>query len=144
MTHENKGRYSEKHPPDRKVNERISEEVRARSPKGEIPCAVAFDIADHFRTSPAELGFTIDSLEIAVTKCQMGLFGHGTKKMRIEPAETVSAELEETIRESLVDGRLPCAAAWGIAERLGLGKMDVSSACEALKVKISSCQLGTF
>ena len=144
MAHKDKGSYSKKHPPDRKVNEQISGEVRARSSKGEIPCAVAFDIADRFRASPAEVGFTIDSLEITVTKCQMGLFGHGAKKMAIEPAETVSAELEETIRESLVDGRLPCAAAWAIAESLGLGKMDVSSACEALKVKISSCQLGTF
>ena len=68
MTHEDRGRYSEKHPSGRKVNEQIAEQVRVRSSKGEIPCAVAFDIADHFRTSPAEVGFTIDSLEITVTK----------------------------------------------------------------------------
>lgn len=144
MTHEYKGRYAEKHPSGRKVNERIREEVKARSPKGEIPCAVAFDIADHLSASPAEVGFTIDFLEVTVIKCQLGLFGYGAKKTAIEPAETVSEELAQAIRQSLVNGRLPCAAAWEIAKRLNLGKMDVSSACEALKLKISSCQLGTF
>lgn len=144
MTSKHKGHYSEKHPSDRKVNPQISEGVSDRSSDGEIPCAVAFDIADHFKTSPEEVGFTIDSLEIKVTKCQLGLFGYGPKKMRIKPAEMVSAPLEEAIRQYLINGRLPCDAAWKIAERHGIRKMEVSSACEALKIKISPCQLGTF
>lgn len=144
MTRKDKGGYSKKHPSHRKVNQEISEAVKGRSSKGEIPCAGAFEIADRFKASPAEVGFTIDSLEVKVIKCQLGLFGYGPKKMVVEPAESVSAVLEAAIRQSLFNDRLPCAAAWKIAEGHGLKKMDVSSACEALKIKISSCQLGAF
>jgi hypothetical protein len=44
----------------------------------------------------------------------------------------------------LVDGRLPCAEAWRIADERNLKKMDVSSAVEALEIKIKPCQLGAF
>jgi hypothetical protein len=87
---------------------------------------------------------TIDTLETKLTKCQLGLFGHGPQKMLVRPADRVSPELEDAIRQSLVQDKLPCKAAWDIAEKFGLRKMEVSAACEALKVKISSCQLGTF
>jgi hypothetical protein len=52
--------------------------------------------------------------------------------------------MEEVIRDALDNDRLTCARAWEIAKKLGIGKMEVSSACEALEIKISSCQLGAF
>jgi hypothetical protein len=48
------------------------------------------------------------------------------------------------INASLIDGRLPCLAAWEIAKRFGVAKAMISAACEAMKVKISPCQLGAF
>jgi hypothetical protein len=83
-------------------------------------------------------------MEIELSKCQLGLFGYSPQKMVVKPAETVQADLERAIRRALMNDRLPCAAAWNIAETFGIPKMEVSSACEALKIKVKPCQLGAF
>jgi len=144
MTRENKGHYAKKHPSDRKMDENIAEAVKKRISGGKISCAAAFKIVSDLKVPPAEVGFTIDSLEIPITKCQLGLFGYNPQKKFIKPADSIPSTLEEAIHQALVNSRLSCAAAWDIAERFGLGKMEVTSACEALGVKISSCQLGSF
>jgi len=144
MTREDKGHYATKHRPERKVNAAIVEAVRQKASSGEISCAVAFKIASNSGVPPEEVGFTIDHLEITIVKCQLGLYGYSPKKSIIEPAETVSPEMEQAIRASLVNERIPCAAAWEAAGKLNVGKMEVSSACEALDIKIVSCQLGAF
>ena len=144
MTHKDKGRYAKKHSPDLKVNKEIAEAVKQRTLEYSIPCAAAFKIVEDHKTSPAEVGFTIDSLEINIIKCQLGLFGYGSGKRFIEPAETVSKELEDAIGESVIGKRIACEIAWQIAAKLGIGRMEVTSACEAMKIKISSCQLGAF
>ena len=136
--------FSKKHPPDKKVDDLLAQAVRARGPDGEIPCAVAFEIAQERNASPAEVGFTLDKLGVKVVKCQLGLYGYKPNKRIVKPAETVSPELEKAIRNSLDNSRLPCAAAWETADRLGLRKMEVSAACETLGIKISVCQLGSF
>jgi hypothetical protein len=56
----------------------------------------------------------------------------------------VSTKLEKAIRGALADGWLPCLTAWKIADGMGIARMEVSSACEALKIKIKPCQLGAF
>ena len=144
MARKDKGHYGKKHPSDRKIDQKLAEAVQDRISEGEIACAAAFKIVGDLEVSPLEVGFTIDVLEIRVTKCQLGLFGYNPPKGFVKPAESVSPGLEDAIRKALVNDRLSCAAAWEIAERLGIGKMDVTAACEALKIKISSCQLGTF
>jgi hypothetical protein len=86
----------------------------------------------------------MDLLEINIVKCQLGLFGYSPVRKIVQPAESVSEELEAAIREAMTDGRLPCAAAFRIAADFKLAKIRVSSACEKLKVRISACQLGAF
>jgi hypothetical protein len=144
MTRKDKGHYARKHPSDRKIDPKIAEAVHDRTSEREISCAAAFKVVGDLGVSPLEVGFTIDVLEIPVTKCQLGLFGYNPRKGFVKPAESVSSGLEDAIRKALVNDRLSCAAAWEIAERLGIGKMDVTAACEALKIKLVSCQLGTF
>ncbi|MDO9559962.1 MAG: hypothetical protein Q7I89_09800 [Syntrophales bacterium] len=144
MTHADADRYAAKHPEGRMLNKKIAEAVRKRAANGEINCADASAIAENFRVDMLEVGVTIDLLEIRLKRCQLGLFGYGQKKVIVEPAAEVSAELEKAIRGNLADGRLPCLAAWGIADRAGIARMAVSSACEALKIKIKPCQLGAF
>ncbi len=145
MARKDKGRYAKKHSSDRKMDQKVAEAVQGRiSAEGEISCAAAFRIVSDLGVSPLEVGFTIDVMEIPVTKCQLGLFGYNPRKGFVKPAESVSSGLEDAIRRALVNDRLSCAAAWEIAEEIGVGKMDVTAACEALKIKISSCQLGTF
>jgi hypothetical protein len=62
----------------------------------------------------------------------------------VKAAETVSQVLESAVKEGLVAGKLPCASAWSIGEKLKLTKREIASACEAMKIKIASCQLGAF
>jgi hypothetical protein len=144
MTHTDADRYAAKHPEGRTLNKKIAEAVRKRAANGEINCADASAIAENLRVDMLEVGVTIDVLEIRLKRCQLGLFGFGQKKVIVEPAVKVSAELEKAIRGALADGRLPCLAAWKIADGMGIARMDVSSACEALKIKIKPCQLGAF
>ena len=144
MTHEDKGHYADKHPSGRSTDPRIVEILRAKASDHAVPCAVAFAVAADLSVPPEEVGFTIDTLEISITKCQLGLFGYSPQKKIVNPVDSVSTELGDAIRQALDHDRLPCAAAWDIAERLGLGKMPVSSACETLGIKISPCQLGAF
>lgn len=144
MTHEDRGHYGKKHSPDRKVRPEIAEAVKNKASNGTISCAAAHKIARDLNVSPAEVGFTMDVLEIRLVKCQLGLHGYYPEKRIVKPTDTVSKIMENAIRESLVDGKLPCASAWDIAERMETTKMEVSSAGEALRIKISSCQLGAF
>jgi hypothetical protein len=144
MTEKDKGQFAKKHPPDRKVNPLIADAVKSRSPEGEIACALAFEIVENQRSTPGEVGFTVDTLEIRVVKCQLGLFGYQPTKRIVKPSQNIPPALKEAIQKSLVKDRLSCKAAWDIADRFGLRRLEVSSACETVGIKISSCQLGTF
>jgi hypothetical protein len=144
MTHKNKGGYAKKHSPGIKQNPAIAEAVKQGISDNKISCAAAFTVARRLKVSPGEVGVTIDLLEIPVIKCQLGLFGYGPPDKGVTAAKTVPPALKAAIQESLVKGKLPCASAWGIAAKFKTAKREISSACEALRIKISSCQLGTF
>ena len=144
MTHSDRGQYGKKHPPDRKVDPKIAQAVKDKTSEGTITCAAAFTIVNDLKAPPDEVGFTIDFLEIRIIKCQLGLYGYHPHKKILPPADAVPPDLEKVLGEALVNERLPCAASWEIAAKYGLSKMDVSSACEYLKIKISPCQLGAF
>ena len=58
--------------------------------------------------------------------------------------EDVNNILEEELKASLVDGKLHCAAALGIARKLKLNPKKVGDAANRLNIKIASCQLGCF
>ncbi len=139
-----KGHYKEKYPADRKLDDKAAEAVKKRAQKGEITCAIAFNIAEAANVSPAEIGFTMDRLEIPIKKCQLGLFGYSPISRIIQKAESVSADLERAIRDAMIDGRLPCEASWRIAKDFHIAKIRVSAACERLGIRISNCQLGAF
>lgn len=144
MTHLDKGHFAKKHPSDKQVNPAIAERVKEKVSGDEITCAAAHGIAEALNTSPSEVGSTVDLLEIRIVKCQLGLFGYSPQKRIVEPADNVPQDLQGAIRRDLVNERLPCAASWRIAEDMGLGRMEVASACEALKIKVTPCQLGAF
>ena len=144
MTQNDKGHYAEKHSKDKTMNPEIADVVKKKALEGEIPCAVAFTIIDDMKVKPEEVGFTIDLLEVRILKCQLGLFGYQLHKRIVEPAENVTKDLEQAINDGLVNRKLPCITAWDIAKKFGKRRMEVSSACEAMKIKIGPCQLGAF
>lgn len=144
MTHEDAGHYAAKHPKGTKVSEVLLEAVKETASQGKISCAQAFKIVRTCEVEPLEVGMAVDMLEIKLEKCQLGLFGYGSRKRIVEPAAQIDEPIKKAIEESLVNGRLSCAAGWDIAVRFGRPKMDVAAICEALSIKISPCQLGSF
>ena len=145
MAHSDAGRYAAKHAAGGSPDEKIAAAVRVKMEAGEIACAAAERISAELGTTMAEVGRTVDLLEVRIGSCQLGLFGYDAPGGRIvRPAEAVEPGLETAIRGGLVDGRLPCIAAWEIAAEKKIARLKVSSACETLKIKVKPCQLGAF
>lgn len=122
----------------------IEKAVLNAADKGTLSCRKAFSLADELRVPQLAIGKTADALGIKLIKCQMGLFGQrqGEKVITLQPS--LSRELQEKIEKSLVHGRLSCKNAWEIAAFFNMSKMEIGTACETLKIRISQCQLGAF
>lgn len=144
MTHEDAGNYAGKHPEGSVPDQRVVQVLEGLARDGKISCANAFKAAGTLNTSPSDVGMTIDLLEYRIERCQLGLFGYGSRKRIVEPAGQTNPEMKQAIEEVLENGRISCASCWEVARRLGCARMDVASACEALSVKIRACQLGSF
>ncbi len=144
MTHEDQEHYGKKHSPDREIKPTVADALKKQVSDGEISCAAAHKLSIDLNETPEELGFTMDILEMRIAKCRLGLFGYKPDTKVVQPAMQVSKLLEGYIKNMLENNKLPCKAAWAIAEKLDLKKMSVASACETLKMKISPCQLGAF
>ena len=56
----------------------------------------------------------------------------------------MSAELEEKMKSSLVNDRLPCPVAFQISNELKVSLKEIGEAANKLGIKISGCQLGCF
>ena len=133
-----------KHGPDTSVGSELRKAVLKRAVNGELPCAVAFEVSKAFAISPATVGRAADLLELPLVKCQLGLFGYRPNKKIIKPVAAVAPDLQHALSEAVVDDRLSCVKAWKIADRLGIHKMKVSAACDAMGIKVKPCQLGAF
>lgn len=147
MTHEDEGRYGLKHPPGTKPDEEIVKAIREKSQAGEFTCAMAEKISKEMKVTMAEVGRTSDLIEVKIKKCQLGLFGWGGKQghgKAIEAVFPVPEEIKKVLEASAEKRAVTCATLWEIADRLGMERRAISSACEALGLKIRDCQLGTF
>jgi hypothetical protein len=147
MTHEDAGKYALKHPPGKKPNERIAKAIREKASGRELACGMAEKISKELKINMSEVGITADLLELKIKKCQLGLFGWGKKPDHgkdIHAADSVSVEMKRALEEAAKNGAVTCAAAWGIADRLGVERKTVSAACDTLGLKIRACQLGAF
>jgi len=126
------------------MDDRVVAAVREQAQDGTLRCAAAFRIAEDLDVSPLAVGRAADDLNVRLMRCQLGLFGHGERKSVVEPAESVTPELEQAIREGLILDRLPCAVAWVIAARFGMPKLHVANGAEKLGLRVGQCQLGAF
>jgi len=144
MTHEDKGKYFKKHPEGTKINEALKQEILKQTSDNNISCAAAEKISQATNTPLSEIGVAIDMQNINIAHCQLGLFGFDGKQKRVPAAASVAPDLEAAIRKSLVNERLPCIAAWDIAEKFKMKRLDVCAASEKLKIKVKPCQLGAF
>ena len=129
MTRQKGQKFADKHGSNTQLNERIKDHITRQGKNNELPCALAFNIADELNVSAAEVGKTADLLEIMLAKCQLGLFGYSPEKKIVKPQTPENQNLESTIRDSLVDGKLSCERAWEISRSFDVPKMTVSAAC---------------
>ena len=53
-------------------------------------------------------------------------------------------EVKSRIRAAAPDGKMPCAAAFRLAEELGISRKELGNLLNDLKIKIIQCQLGCF
>ena len=144
MSHEDAGYYATKHSSGTFLDSSIAELVQQHVVGGKITCAAAHQIASELQVAPAEVGITLDLLEIRISQCQLGLFGYGLQKRIVQPAAQVSPELRYAIEEDQSEHGLACFSAWELAKTFGVSRLEIAAACEALQVKIVSCQLGAF
>lgn len=143
MTQKDAGHYADKHGPGVSPDAGLAAAVREKALAGELSCAEAEGIGKRLGVSLAETGRTIDLLELRIARCQLGLFGYPEGKA-LGPASEVAQDLEAAIRGHLAGGRLPCKDAWEIAAERKIPRMAVSTACEALQIRVKPCQLGAF
>jgi hypothetical protein len=147
MAHEDAGKYTAKHPLGTAMNEQIAKAIQEKSSGGKLVCAMGEKISKELKVGIAEVGKTADLLEMKIIECQLGLFGWGDKPSHgkdIRAADSVSVEIKSALEKAAVNGMVTCAALWTIADQLGVKRKIVSAACETLRLKIRSCQLGTF
>ena len=58
--------------------------------------------------------------------------------------KSVPAEVAERIREKCSGGAMPCAVAFGVAEKAGITPAEMGRAIDLLGVPLNKCQLGLF
>jgi len=54
------------------------------------------------------------------------------------------ADIKARIQAAAPEGKIACAAAFRLAEELGLSRKDLGELLNELKIKIIQCQLGCF
>jgi len=143
MTHKDAGHYAGKRR-GAELDEAIAAKIKEKISDNRISCAEAHGVAANLNVSPADVGTAIDLLEVRIIKCQLGLFGYGKEKNIPSQPDTINPDIEKAIKSSLVNDRLPCSAAWDIAKKFEISKPMIAAICEAMKIKITPCQLGAF
>ena len=144
--HQDEGHYAGKHPQDMLPDKEIAEVLKPHIREGRISCSAAHKAAAEAEANPSETGRVLDLLEVRITGCQLGLFGHGGKdhgkaglKLPLNEAE-ISAAIDKA---SAGDG-LSCLELWSIADEFGCTKIEARAVCEKTGIKIKNCQLGAF
>lgn len=123
-------------------------EILASLHEGRLPCAAAHSVAERAEASIQAVGDLANRMGVRISRCQLGLFGYGEKRLGqhkiVEPSETLQSEVATALEKTAQNGVVTCAQLFDISERLGVSKMTVSAHAEALGLKIGQCQLGCF
>lgn len=133
----------------RAVEPALADAIRARLKEGRLDCVAAFVLAKEKGVTPLAVGEAADSLGIHLSHCQLGLFGFpGHAKAWETPGwneAPMPKGFEAAVRSSFgSDGSLSCASAWTLADRFGVGRVQVGFLASRLRIKIKRCQLGSF
>jgi hypothetical protein len=141
--------YSDRQTPEDFTSDpKVAAAIRERLVGGMLSCSAAFTIVHALDVEPLEVGWTANSIEVRLTRCQLGLFGYPGKQgwdTYNVPSLPVPPGLPEAIEGARDDeGNLPCSTAWELASRFEASRMLVGYVANTLDVKITPCQLGAF
>ncbi len=136
-------------PTDFTVNETLAEAVRDRTHKNKLTCPSAFDIAKTRGVEPLLVGKTADILRIELDLCQLGLFGYPGHSKGWESARVAELAVPTGLEEAILSardskGELSCLAAWEVAAKFGIPRMQAGYIADKLGIRIRHCQLGAF
>jgi len=53
-------------------------------------------------------------------------------------------DLKAKIKAAAPEGKIPCAAAFKMAQELGLSRKEMGELLNEMRIKITQCQLGCF
>jgi hypothetical protein len=114
----------------------------------ELACADAHELAAGLGVVPGEVGRVANTTAVRISRCQLGLFGYGSKaegKSKIVlKATNVPEDIGAAIESRAVNGALSCLAAWEIAAQFKYPRLGIANIAEALGLRIKPCQLGCF
>ena len=138
-------------------------EIRAQYPADEIPdkditvkleatanankriaCRAAHEIAHELKCPPLKVGQTADLIEIRINRCQLGLFGRKESDAQSLSKGDVRQEIKTAVKSAVSQGKIACSVCWQLADQLDLSRHEMGRLCDALKIKVSPCQLGAF
>jgi len=122
----------------------LEEKVRASLVEGGIPCKSAWEIAGESGLSKRDMGSELNNMEIRCYDCQLGAFGAEKATHQELEGREVNRTIADKIEASVIDGRLPCAVAFKIAETLQVVPREVGDTATQTKIKFNKCQLGFF
>jgi len=134
--------FKSKHPEGTKAEPKVIAALQEIVKERKVSCAAATLVAKNLGIPMITVGIAIDLQNYMIVDCQLGIFGENGKN--ITAATSVASGVENAIRNSLVNDRLPCENAWLLAKELQMSRKEIAQACEALKIKIKPCQLGAF
>jgi len=130
------------------MDEQLRQTVLDRLENGHLTCHQAHVIAHELGAEPLEVGQAADVVNVRVSRCQLGLFGFGSKAAGthkiVRPMANVPPHLEAALRAEASEEGISCIAVWQIADRLGYSRLETSNAVEGLGLRVSVCQLGCF
>jgi len=130
------------------MDEQILDRIRRAAVGNQISCASAHRIAQDLGVPPIAVGDVADANGLGIYRCQMGLFGFGVKAEGthriVRPADHIPEEVRQALTPHIVDGRIPCAVAWQVADRLEYPYLALANILEALGCRVKPCQLGCF
>ncbi|MBN1135134.1 MAG: hypothetical protein JXM73_01015 [Anaerolineae bacterium] len=130
------------------MDERLRQAVQDHLEDGQLACQQAHAIAEELDIEPLEVGRAADKMGVRIFRCQLGLFGYGSKAdgthKIVRPMAQVPPHLEAALRAETGEAGLPCSAIWRVADNLGIGRLEASSAVESLGLRVWYCQLGCF
>jgi len=130
------------------MDEQLRQTVLNRLEDGHLTCHQAHAIAQEVGVEPLDVGRAADEVDVRISRCQLGLFGYGSKAAGthkiVRPRAKVPPPLEAALRAVAGEEGLPCITVWQIADRLGYSRQETSDAVEGLALRVSVCQLGCF